>query len=298
MTELQIKYFLKVAQCMSFTQAAQELYLSQPSISRQIALLEEELGVRLFDRQNRNRLSLTSAGMVYQDSFLRIRRILQETADAAGDMGEEAAHVLRAGIGGGWDMAELVGCCIRTIQDRYPKAEFFVEAHPFHHLHTLLSSGALDVILCPQNNLRCRDGLEIWPVAEVNATIYYSVKGRESDAPLTLAQLGREPFYVLPQEETPLSTQLNLIRLMMEKAMPEVRTLPNRDSILLALESGQGFSIFDDWMYCRRLPGFRSLPLGETIPLCAAWMQDNLNPLIRLFAEQLSLRLSAPPAQP
>lgn len=218
MTELQIKYFLKVAQCMSFTQAAQELYLSQPSISRQIALLEEELGVRLFDRQNRNRLSLTSAGMVYRDSFLRIHRILQETAEAAGEMGAEAAHVLRAGIGEGWEMSGLICQCTDFIRDLYPKAEFYFESHPFHHLHTLLSSGALDVILCPQNNLRCRDGLEIWPVAEVNATIYYSVNGRENDAPLTLAQLGREPFYVLPQEETPLSTQLNLIRLMMEKA--------------------------------------------------------------------------------
>ena len=288
MTELQIKYFLKVAQCMSFTQAAQELFLSQPSISRQISLLEEELGVRLFDRKNRNRLSLTAAGMVYRDSFLRIRHILQETAEAAGGMEEESAHVLRAGIGGGWDMAAPIRQTIRAIQDRYPKAEFYFETHPFHHLHTLLSSGALDVILCPQNSLECREGLEIRPVAEVNAIVYYSVEGRESDTPLTLAQLGREPFYVLPPEETPLSTQLNLIRLLMEKAVPEVRTMPNRDSILLALHSGRGFSIFDDWMYCRHLPTIRTLPLGETIPLCAAWMQDNLNPLIRLFAEQFA----------
>ena len=39
MTSLQIQYFLKVADCMSFSQAADELYVSQPSVSRQIQQL-------------------------------------------------------------------------------------------------------------------------------------------------------------------------------------------------------------------------------------------------------------------
>ena len=43
MTSLQIQYFLKVDDCMSFSQAADELYVSQPSVSRQIQQLEHEL---------------------------------------------------------------------------------------------------------------------------------------------------------------------------------------------------------------------------------------------------------------
>ena len=59
MTSLQIQYFLKVADCMSFSQAADELYVSQPSVSRQIQQLEHELGCALFDRSRKNAISLT-----------------------------------------------------------------------------------------------------------------------------------------------------------------------------------------------------------------------------------------------
>lgn len=52
MTELQIRYFFKVSEHLSFTQAAQELYVSQPSVSGQITELEAELGFKLFERKN------------------------------------------------------------------------------------------------------------------------------------------------------------------------------------------------------------------------------------------------------
>ena len=54
MTSLQILYFLTAADCMSFSQTSERLYVSQPAVSRQIKLLEQELGCRLFDRTRKN----------------------------------------------------------------------------------------------------------------------------------------------------------------------------------------------------------------------------------------------------
>jgi DNA-binding transcriptional LysR family regulator len=45
-----IEYFLMTAKYMSFTKAAAQLYITQPSLSKQIAILEEELGQKLFER--------------------------------------------------------------------------------------------------------------------------------------------------------------------------------------------------------------------------------------------------------
>jgi len=56
-----IESFVCLAECLNFTEAARNLYISQPSLSRQIADLELELGVRLFSRTRRS-VSLTSAG--------------------------------------------------------------------------------------------------------------------------------------------------------------------------------------------------------------------------------------------
>ena len=57
----QIKYFVSVVECNSFTEAAEQCYISQPAISQQIQALEKDLGVELIHRENRS-FSLTPAG--------------------------------------------------------------------------------------------------------------------------------------------------------------------------------------------------------------------------------------------
>ena len=58
-----LNYFLAIAREESFTKAAQQLHITQPTLSRQIAQLEEELGVDLFVRSNHN-IILTEDGMI------------------------------------------------------------------------------------------------------------------------------------------------------------------------------------------------------------------------------------------
>ncbi len=72
-----LRAFLGVAEHASFSVAAQELHLTQPAISKRIALLEDELGVRLFDRIARN-ISLTEYG---QQLVPRARHILRSVDD-------------------------------------------------------------------------------------------------------------------------------------------------------------------------------------------------------------------------
>lgn len=66
-----IEYFLAAARNMSFSRAAQELFVSQPAISRQILALNKELGCPLFERLNRG-IMLTANGEMFYD-FERYR---------------------------------------------------------------------------------------------------------------------------------------------------------------------------------------------------------------------------------
>ena len=72
MTIKQLEYFMAVARTLSFTEAAGELYISQPALSRSIATLESELGVPLLTR-NHHSVALTAAGTLLASELPNLR---------------------------------------------------------------------------------------------------------------------------------------------------------------------------------------------------------------------------------
>lgn len=75
-----LRYFLNVAKEQSFTKAAQQLHITQPTLSRQLAALEEELGVKLFARSGRN-ITLTEEGILFKRRALEILDLEERTLD-------------------------------------------------------------------------------------------------------------------------------------------------------------------------------------------------------------------------
>lgn len=91
MDERRLGVFVAVAQCLSFSRAADMLHLSQPAVSHHIAALEEDLGTPLFERA-RHRVTLTPAGLA----------LLPKASAILGDMAEarRAAAAAASAIGG------------------------------------------------------------------------------------------------------------------------------------------------------------------------------------------------------
>src|SRR5882672_1537063 len=85
----QLRYFCAVAETGSFSRAAEQSHVSQPSLSQQIIKLEEELGARLFDRLGRS-VRLTELGKTF---LPRARAVLRELEAAKGDVVERKDFV-------------------------------------------------------------------------------------------------------------------------------------------------------------------------------------------------------------
>lgn len=289
MTSLQIQYFLKVADCMSFSQAAQELYVSQPSVSRQVKLLESELGCSLFDRTRKNMISLTEAGMIYRESFRAASRSLEQARAAASALDGGQVLRLRAGIGLGWDLSTPLSRFREQVERQYPRAELHFEAHAFRDLREQLRTGMLDVILCTKTSLMDFDGLEIRQVASLESRAYVR-RGllRPEGQPLRIRDFAGQPLLMLREEESPMAMELARLQFLAHQVNVEPVWMPNRESILQAVLMGDGIMVFDQYMYFRDDPRLTFFRLDDTIPICAVWKSEDRNPLLPLFSEVLT----------
>lgn len=143
-----LRYFVAVAEALSFSRAATRLRLAQPSLSTQIRDLEEELGLELLER-NRNRVALTDAGAV----FLKEARAVLARAEKAVARAKEAAAgttgELRVGSMGPLTISFLPACLTR-LHAALPKARISVtETGPSDQL-TQIFAGRMHIGFVPE----------------------------------------------------------------------------------------------------------------------------------------------------
>lgn len=93
-----LRYFIAVAEALSFTKAAQRLRLAQPSLTRQVRNLENEIGVQLLDRSN-NRVALTEAGRLFLFDSKKLLVMCAESVTAAQRMSRGESSHLNIGYG-------------------------------------------------------------------------------------------------------------------------------------------------------------------------------------------------------
>jgi DNA-binding transcriptional LysR family regulator len=79
MDSIRLKYFISAAQCLNFSEVARNNYISQPTISHQIGLLEQELGVGLFFREGK-KLYLTNEGKYFLPMAIKILNDIQDVS--------------------------------------------------------------------------------------------------------------------------------------------------------------------------------------------------------------------------
>ncbi|MDO4330461.1 MAG: LysR family transcriptional regulator [Lachnospiraceae bacterium] len=144
----QIKYFQAVVRCKSFTEAAEECFISQSAISQQIQALEHELGVKLLNRENR-KFSLTSAGEhFYQKSLVLMadfERLRQETVRIANkDNAELRIGYLKCYGGQEFRLA------VAEFSEKYPDVSVHIINGNHEDLYDALRSGGVDLILSDQ----------------------------------------------------------------------------------------------------------------------------------------------------
>ena len=106
-----LRYFLTVAKEQSFTKAAEQLHITQPTLSRQMAAFEEELGVTLFIR-NGKKISLTDEGILLKRRALEILNLEERTLEELKGKEEVVEGTITIGCGEFAAVETLAKICI------------------------------------------------------------------------------------------------------------------------------------------------------------------------------------------
>jgi len=140
-----IRYFIRAAEVLHFTHAAESLYISQPTLSTHVQQLEEELGLPLFDRIGR-KVRLTEAGHVFLDHARRSIRELDIAMEEIADMKGLKSGTLRLAallLFG----QEILPLWLAKFNSSYPEIQIVLKTGPSERLEEELLSGRVDLAL-------------------------------------------------------------------------------------------------------------------------------------------------------
>lgn len=234
----QLEYFQMVSRLNSISKAAKELHISQPSLSIAMQKLEEDLGVFLFDRSQRQ-ICLTGAGQAF---VKRVDDILMRIADAVVEMKDwnsEQRGEVKIGI------PPMVGVLLfpeifSRFSKKYPEIDLTATEAGSLSLRKYLEQGRLDIAILTTANVQ--SGLESIPIAtgEIHVCFHREHALNRADR-IPFAALADEPL-ILAKEDA-FSRQLIMAEYKKRKIVPKVLFSSGQIETIVALvEQGSGIA--------------------------------------------------------
>lgn len=140
----QLRYFVKVAETLNFSEAAKALYVTQSTLSQQVRQLEAELGTPLFERSSHH-VALTEAGSVILANARQALREAEMCAERINDINDLSTGTLNIGVT--YSFSPILTETILTFTKRYPRIKLNILYKPMSELLTLLREGTVDFAL-------------------------------------------------------------------------------------------------------------------------------------------------------
>jgi DNA-binding transcriptional LysR family regulator len=283
-----LRYFIAVAEELSFTRAAAVLHVAQSAVSAQIRFLEDSVGVTLLERNSR-RVELTGAGRTFLQGAKKILFDLEEIARQTRRIGRaETGHLAIGFIGA--QSHEWMPPVLRRFRHKYPDVEVtLTEMVPSAQLEALVTH-RLDLGVVGAIDGKAPAGLQVDCIAEEDPLV-----GVPSDHPLAnrpfvrLQQLKGEGFILTSRENAP-SYRSWLARLCQRAGFTPkvVQEVDRARTGVQYVAAGFGISIFGEHICRQPAPGVKFIPLrpsGQKLRYGVAWRKEPAEPLVHRFIE-------------
>ena len=140
-----MRYFLTVAKEQNFTKAAEQLHITQPTLSRQMAAFEEDLGIKLFIR-NGKKISLTDEGILLKRRALEILDLEERTLEELKGKEEVVEGTITIGCDEFAAVETLAEIC-KTYKEKYPLVQIVLHTATADAVYEMMNKGLVDIAL-------------------------------------------------------------------------------------------------------------------------------------------------------
>jgi len=283
-----LKYFHTVASHLHFNNAAKELNISQPPLSKQIRQLEEELNVRLLNRTNR-KVELTEAGVYFANSCKFILNLIEKEVETTKRINEgELGEVVLAFSGSVvYDLLPLV---IKETKAEYPDIKLLVEQHTSSEQIEGLLNGNINVgMLVPPVN---EEKLNILPIVEEGFVAVVPMNHHLSKIKkqLDVSQLANENFIMTPEQSGKGYFDSIISICKSEGFYPKiVQNAQEQQTIISLVAAELGVAIVPESSTRIINDDVAFLPIKQNYKktTALAWHKESTSPGVRLFIKHI-----------
>lgn len=279
--------FLTVAKCQNFTRAAEVLYTTQPTISRQIRTLEEELGFPLFLREYK-KISLTPEGKVMLQACEKMQEIFLQGLQTAREHAMGVSGEIKIGYLSSFDAGKMLFPSLERIDELYPNIKLQMEKASYYTLRKGLQNGLYDVIITLSFEAELLHDVVVKEIERVKC--YFVLSERHplyTKEDLNLSDLVNSRFVLPAPAESPRRAgDLERILQSLGSQGAEIVFEPNMESLMFHVRTGKSIALLNCYENDLFAPFYRRIELPDDqndLYTVAIWKKNNQNPLIPLL---------------
>lgn len=294
MTLRQLEYFYSVAKCLNYSEAAKQNFVSQPSISKSIMLLEEELGTTLFNR-NKHTVELTAAGQVLADGLPALQSQLNQLLTDTRQAGDSIRSRINLRVLDGNRIPEVVRKVMGYFAEKLPQLEINVAKLECGEELKVLESGDADFVITVDFEIDGHDDiLRVMPVDSVHSCIAVpkSHPLAKHDS-IPLSAFNNEKFIAVGASRRAPGTAIMMRQLEEANCQANVTYVPDPHTMLLMIEAGNGVSIVNRNFYENSAMAIKCIDVPELSDrrIVIAWRRGPVESSVEMFADMLKEQL-------
>jgi DNA-binding transcriptional LysR family regulator len=281
-----LRCFLSVAKLLSFTKAAEEQHIAQPSMSQIISSMEKELGTKLFDRNNRS-VRLTPGGRIFYDEALIIVAKFDEAVKKMRGASSGMAGILRVGYWGPYEPI-LIPKLLASFRRAYPKIELSIRQDNNRALVEAVTNDLIDIVFSSPYPYRDRDDISLRILdSSASCAVVHENHPLADVGKISPEFLNNEKFVLLDMQDPQDNSKLEKDWMRNGLRPGNVTKLSLYENMLLMVEAEIGITLLPRCMEPFTGPNLRYIELeGDmTVEFCVAWSNKNQNPAIRLLLD-------------